>query len=625
MSGPPRWPGTVLRAGAIAGATLWAYGPALRGGWVWDDDVEILQNRVLRDPRGWWTPWVHPAGQDYFPLKSTLQWIQWRLWGPEPLGYHLTSVALHLLSAWLLWRLLLRLGIRQGWIGGLLFALHPLAAESVAWIAEFKNALSLPLLLAAMLAWLRFERTRRAGPYAASLGLFLLALLAKSTVVMLPCVLLLHAWWRRGRAGPGDWLRAAPFFAAALALGAVTLEFQAHRAIGPVAVVTAGAGERLAGAGLSLLFYLGKVLWPARLMPIYPHWTDRQLWFGLAGWLALGAGAAALLRRGGAAGRAALLGLGFFALNLLPVLGIVPIAFDRLSWVADHFGYVSLVGIAGLAAAAADLAWRRRPALAAAGTAALALALAASTRAQAASFRDAEALWSRAVRLNPAAPLARNNLGIALADRGRYPEAIAQYQASLRLDPGSAEVRTNLANSLAESGRGAEAEAQYRAALRLDPKFWGASFNLGKLLARSGHPEGALAEYARAMRLNPDYAPGAYEFGNALAQAGRTAEAEEWYRRALHADPDLADARLNYGNLLAEQGRASDAIAQYEVVLRLEPDSADVHNNLGSLLAMSGRLAEARAQFQQALRLKPDYAEARANLRRIDLMEGHGR
>jgi len=614
----------VLRGGAIAGAALWAYGPALRGAWVWDDDVEIVQNRVLRDPRGWWTPWVHPAGQDYFPLKSSVQWAQWRLWGDQVLGYHLSSLVLHILSAWLIWRLLVRLGVGQGWIGGLLFALHPLAAESVAWIAEFKNALSLPLLLGAMLAYLRFDEARKLGPYAAALALFVLALLAKSTVIMFPAMILLYAWWKRGRVAAADGRAALPFFLLSGAFGAVTLVFQARRAIGAVTVMTASLGARLAGAGKWILFYLAKALWPARLMPIYPHGSDAGLWTGLVAWAALVLAAAALLRRGGPAGRAALLGLGFFALNLAPVLGIVPMAFDRLSWVADHFCYISLVGIAGLAAAAADLAWRRRPALAAAGVAAAAAALALATHAQAATFRDAETLWTRAVALNPAAPLGRNNLGIALADQGRYAEAIVQYQASLQLDPSSAEVRTNLANSLAETGRSDEAEAQYRTALRVDPYFWGARYNLGRLLTREGRAPQALAEYEQAMRRNPDYAPGAYELANALAQAGRTADADEWYRRALRSDPGLADAHLNFGNLLAEEGKVGEAIAQYEAVLRLQPDSADVHNNLGSLLAMSGRPADARRQFQEALRLKPDYAEAQANLRRVEAMEAHG-
>jgi tetratricopeptide (TPR) repeat protein len=649
--GRVRW-GRMLGAAAAALAALWAYGPALRGAWVWDDDVEVVQNRVLRDPAGWWTPWVRPAGQDYFPLKSTLQWLQWRLWGDRVAGYHLTNLALHLLSAWLIWRLLERLGLRWGWVGGLWFALHPLAVESTAWIAEFKNALSLPLLLGAMIAYLEFDgrrsasrggrslgegptsmrlppggvdpapRGRAAPPYLLSLFLFVLAMLAKSTVVMFPFAILLHAWWRRGRIGASDLGRSAPFFAVSLALGLVTMAFQAHRAIGAAVVTTAGLGARLGGAGLAGVFYLGKSLWPAGLMPIYPRWPDDRLGLGVVAWLAAAGAGAWLWRRRQGWGRTAIFGLGFFLLNLAPVVGVVPMAFDRLSWVSDHLAYVSLVGIVGLAAAAADAAGRRRPAVTLAVVILAAAALGAATRAQAATFADAESLWAHAVRLNPLAPLARNNLGIALADRHRTGEAIVQYRESLRLDPTSAEVRTNLANSLAEAGRRAEAEAQYREALRIEPRFAGAHFNFAKDLAATGRTREAIAEYREALRLDPENASAAYEMADALVAEARLPEAAEAFRRAVGLQPGFADAHLDYGNVLAQLGRAPEAIGEYQAVLRLEPEAADVRNNLGSLLAEAGRLAEARVQFREALRLKPDYAEARENLQRLDAMSG---
>src|ERR1700722_9080479 len=112
----------VLGAMVIAAAAAWIYLPCLQGTWLWDDGLEVSQNAVLRTAGGWWTPWVHPAGMDYFPLKSSLQWVEWNLWGANPLGYHLVNLALHFLSALLVWRLLHRLGVRWAFVGGLLFA-----------------------------------------------------------------------------------------------------------------------------------------------------------------------------------------------------------------------------------------------------------------------------------------------------------------------------------------------------------------------------------------------------------------------------------------------------------------------------------------------------------------------
>ena len=134
----------VAGAAAIALAAAWVALPALRGSWLWDDGLEVAANPMLRDPGGWWRSWSHPAGMDYFPMKDTLLWIQWRLWGGRVEGFHAANLVLHILSALLVWRVLAKLGARFGWLGGLLFAVHPVAVESVAWISEFKNAISLP-------------------------------------------------------------------------------------------------------------------------------------------------------------------------------------------------------------------------------------------------------------------------------------------------------------------------------------------------------------------------------------------------------------------------------------------------------------------------------------------------
>ncbi|HEX3728578.1 MAG TPA: hypothetical protein VHV47_02150, partial [Opitutaceae bacterium] len=140
-------------------AAWFVYAPAIRGGWIWDDPQEVADNYVLRDPGGLAKIWLAPSGVDYFPLKTTVQWLAWRLWGADPFGYHLLNVALHLAAALLFWRLLRRLNVPSfgAWAGALLLVVHPLAVESVAWISELKNTLSLVLLLLALLAYVRFD------------------------------------------------------------------------------------------------------------------------------------------------------------------------------------------------------------------------------------------------------------------------------------------------------------------------------------------------------------------------------------------------------------------------------------------------------------------------------------
>ena len=193
-----------VKAAIILLAGLFIYAPVFSGGWLMDDDYELTDNPALRSVAGLAKIWRGEVGADYLPLKTSVQWVLWQIFGNHPTPFHLASIALHLLSAVLLWRLLERLGMRHGWLGGLLFAVHPIEVESVAWVSELKNTLSLAILLPAMLAWVSFDEQRRGRDYAWALALFLAALLCKSSVIMLPVVILLYAWWKRGRIGQGD-------------------------------------------------------------------------------------------------------------------------------------------------------------------------------------------------------------------------------------------------------------------------------------------------------------------------------------------------------------------------------------------------------------------------------------
>ena len=592
-----------LQAAAIILAGTWVYAPALQGDWLWDDVVEVSRNPVLREPAGALTRiWFAPEGADYLPLKTTVQWAEWHLWGDNRVGYHVASLALHLLSALLFWRLLRRLfalgGGPQGelgpWLGGLIFAIHPLAVESVAWITELKNTLSLPPLLLAMIYYVTFD-AEPSGParprrhLLPALAWFLAAMLCKSSAVMFPVVLLLYGWWRRGRLGRADLRASAPFFAVSLGLGLVTLWFQHHRAISGADLSIGGWPSRVAGAGLAIVFYLGKFLWPAGLLPTYPRWhltppSPAQFlpWIAMAaalGWLW------PRRDRGKSPGwkRTVLFGLGCFGANLAPVLGFVPMAYLRISWVGDHLVYLPMLGLIGLAAAGAAGAAervRRRPGWEASGAvliAGLSALLAFAGHRYAAFFRNEEALWSYTLQGNPDSWTAHDNLGIALRDSGRTAEAIVQYEEALRIRPEEAEVHNNLGVALRDAGRADEAIAQYREALRIQPEYAEADNNLG----------------------------------NALTATGRAAEAIACYREALRLNPGYAKARNNLGSALQRLGQIPEAIIQFEEAVRLAPDDPIAHTNLGVALRDTGRTAEAVAQFEEAARLRAGAAPVR--------------
>jgi tetratricopeptide (TPR) repeat protein len=596
----------------LVALALWVYHPALHGTWLWDDGLEVTRNALLRNPDGWWRAWIDPGGMDYFPLKSTLQWVEWQAWGADPYGYHAVNLALHVASALLVWRLLARIGVRSAFLGGLLFAVHPVAVESVAWVSEFKNTASLPFLLLSCLLYLDHVGTGRRGPWIGSIACFAASLACKTSGVMLPFMLLAYAWWASGRVGRRDLVRTAPFFAASAAMGAATLWFQSHRAIGPSGTldpILARVGE----AGWSLAAYTRQCLWPSGLEPIYPRVGAGIL--SILPWLGLAVVLAFLCRHRAGWGRHGLLAAGWFYLNLAPACGILPMAYLRIAPRADHFAYISLVAAAGMGAALLDMglaaapglprAWLAEGAgrlgwfLAASGVAVLAV----ESRAYAGVFRDEKSLWECAVGRDPGAWLARSNLGKAYLEEGRAAEAATQLAEAVRLEPDSPEAHANLGNALDAMGRADAARIQYLLALQIDPRMAGAHYDLGLSLMKSGETARAEAEFRGALALDPSRAKARNNLGLCLAREGRTPEAVREFQLALGLDPLLREAYLNLGNVYFREGRYADAALQFREAIRADPGYGAAHYNLGLALGRLGMSRDSEAEFGEARRL----------------------
>ncbi len=303
------------------------------------------------DPAGLWKIWSDPQCLlDYQPVKASVVWFQWRLWHDDPFGYHLTNVVLHLLGALLVWRLFDKLGLRLAWFGGLLFAVHPVTVESVAWISELKNTLSLPPFLLAMIFYLDYDAQGRRRDYYLALGLFIFAMLVKTTMALFPLVILLYAWWKRGRMGIRDLKTIVPFLFVSLVLGWVTLWF-AHRNMSAGQFFVAGGFlSRAACAGLILSFYFSVSFLPVGLLTIYPKWpVDPPSLVQFLPWVVILALFFWLWKKRHGWGRHALLGLGFFVINLAPFLGFNRAPYMHLTWVTNHILYLPLIGLIGLA------------------------------------------------------------------------------------------------------------------------------------------------------------------------------------------------------------------------------------------------------------------------------------
>ena len=626
-----------MPAALIFCATLFAYLPAVRGGFLWDDNAHVTR-ADLQSVDGLRRIWFEVgATQQYYPLLHTAFWVEHRLWGDSVVGYHLTNLLLHAAAACLVVAIMRRLALPGAWLAGFIFALHPVCVESVAWISEQKNTLSTVFCLGSAFVYLGFDRDRRRSRYWWALGLFVLALLTKTVTATLPAALLVVFWWRRGRLNWSRDLRPLlPWMVLGVAGGLFTSWVERTFIGAQGADFTLNLLERCLLAGRVIWFYLEKLAWPADLMFIYPRWAvDAAVWWQYVfplGVLALVLGLTRLARRPGdplaSAAAAGLAGFLIFAVTLFPALGFFSVYPFRFSYVADHFQYLASLGL--IVPLAAGLTQAVRPLLAGgtyatrqlvpAGTGLLVATLGVLTWRQSGVYRDAETLYLATLARNPGCWMAHDNLGNLWSKLpGRLDDAIAQYETALRLKPDDAEAHNNLGSAWSRlPGRLNNAIAEYQAALTLKPDYAEAHNNLGNALAKlPGRLDDAIAEYETALRLQPDNASAHYNLGNALGKLpGRLPDAIAEYEAALRLQPDFAAVHNNLGNALSElPGRLPDAIAEFEAALRLKPDYVEAHYNLGNALAqLPERAKDAIAQYEETLRLKPDFTSGWHNL-----------
>ena len=533
-------------------ATFAAYGPALGGGFVWDDDAYVTANPLLTAPDGLWRIWfsAHTQSQ-YFPLVFTTLRLEYALFGQDPLGYHVVNVLLHGLNALLAWAVLARLAVPGAWLAGAVFALHPVQVESAAWITELKNTQSTFFSLLAVLAWLRFTENERERPlrfYALSLGLYTLALLSKTTACTLPAALVLVLWLRGRPLGARRWLEITPYLALGLAMGLVSIWWEGH--LGNIQErfgVALPWAERFLVSTRAVWFYLGKLVWPVGLSFSYPRWEldprDPAQW----GWAAACLALASLLWWGRRRlGRGPLVAAAFFVATLSPLLGFVPLFTFYYTFVADHYQYVACLGPIALFAAAASRLGARWPVVSRAAAAALLTVLAALTWQQAGAYQSHEALWRDVIAKNPGSWLAHNNLGVLLAAADRREEAEAHYRRSIELNPDNAEAHFNLANLLVAKGRAEDAITHYEAALRFHPERARYHEQLGRTLLALGRLDAAIAAEREALRLAPASISARMALAVALERQGARNEAALEYREILRRDPEAkrAAARL---------------------------------------------------------------------------------
>jgi len=609
----------LLFAGLVL-LTLAVYYPVWHGGMLWDDDAHMTR-ADLRSIGGLWRIWFDVgATQQYYPAVHSAFWLFSQLWGENTLGYHLVNIVLHASSAFLVALILRRLAIPGGVLAALIFAVHPVHVESVAWITELKNTLSGVCYLAAALLYLRYDESRDRRWYAAAAGLFVVALLSKTVTATLPAALLVIFWWKRGRIGwREDVIPLLPFFAVGIAGGLLTawVERAQIGAEGPAFQFT--FIERCLIAGRAFWFYLGKLVWPANLIFIYPRWqVSQQVAWQYAYPLALAVLLAGLwwYRTRSRAPLAA--GL-FFIGTLFPALGFFNVYPFIYSFVADHFQYLASLGIIVLVSAAVAMLsapWRT------AASAAVVVALAFLATNQTRQYVDAETLYRTTLAANPECWMAYLNLGKLRQEQARaqgddprlLDEAATLYRQALRIEPSISQGHNNLGAILLSLGRLDEAQTEFQEALRRRPGDPEVLYNLGLALEKLGRPEEALAAITAALAARPHQRGAHAALANALQSLGRIDEAIAEYNEALRLEPRDAETHNNLGSALGKRGRMDEATAQYLAALEINPRSARASTNLGLALLRMGRVDEALKRLSDAVSFDPSFMAAHYSL-----------
>jgi tetratricopeptide (TPR) repeat protein len=625
---------------AVAAATLLAFLPALQNGFlIWDDEEVLLKNPRYRG-LGWaeirWMFTTFHAGH-YQPLTWKTFGLDYLLWGMEPWGYHLTNLLFHAANAVLFYFLVLRLlslafhssaPLRDALplraasgAAALLFSIHPLRVESVAWITERRDVVSAFFFLGALLCYLQAAKPDGPRPRPSvwlglSLVVYLLSLLSKGMAMTLPVVLVVLDIYPLKRLGGAQgwfhrdvrriWWEKVPFLILGI-MAAIVAAAAQYQSGAMLSMERYGIHARLVQPFYGAAFYLWKSLVPLDLSPLYEIPQEVRLWEWrfLASALvvvAISAGVV-MFRHLWPAGLAVWI---YYIAMLAPTLGI---AQSGPQFVADRYSYVSCLGWAVLAGAALYRVWRLpetwttvRPlalVAVAAGTAALALL----TWKQVHVWHDTESLLRYTVAASPGSSVAHYNWALLLERQGKLDDAVEHYRQAVRINPRYVRARNNLGVTLAAQGHLEEAIGHYRRVLEIHPGSAETHNNMGNALFRTGELDGALRHYQEALRIDPAYARAHNGMGIVLATQGKVDEAIARFRMAVEIDPALARVHLNLANLLAKRGQVEEAAAYYRRALAADPKLAAAHEALGRILLLQGQRDEAIRHMEEAVRI----------------------
>lgn len=575
---------------ALAAMCFIVFGQTLSHDFVnYDDNDYVYENTIVQQGvtlKGLYWAVSHRYADNWHPLTWISHMLDCQLYGLNPAGHHLTNVALHSVAAMLLF-LVLREMTGAFWRSAAvaaIFAVHPLRAESVAWVAERKDVLSGVFFFLTIAAYVGFVRRAWSWPrYGLVMFLFALGLMAKPMLVTIPCVLLLLDFWplRRGQSFGKLLTEKIPLIVLSAISCVVTIWAQ-ERAV--QSLQRFSMPLRLANAVESCAVYVKQTLWPANLAVFYPFPQHIVIW-ELAASVGLVLGISATVWFFRRKQPWFLVGWLWYLAMLTPVLGIMQVGGQSH---ADRYTYLPGIGLllAGTWAVAEwSVGWKNRTAIIGGAAGILLTALTVCDCVQTTYWRDTETMWNHALAVTSDNIIARYNLGTFYMRHERYEEAADQYQQELKMIPDDPKANYNLGLSLFKLGRVDEAIAAYQTAVRDRPDFAEAHYNLAIALQQKGKLDDAISQFATAARLKPlDSAP-QVNLANVLLQKGDVKGGIAHLRLATQINPASTEAENDLGNALLRENDLAGAVPCFERANKLNPSDPWVKSNLAWILA----------------------------------------
>ncbi|MCX5715542.1 MAG: tetratricopeptide repeat protein [Candidatus Omnitrophica bacterium] len=578
----------------IIAAGLVAYSNSLFNQFVWDDNQIIVQNEYIRDfkhlPQIFLSDLFHfgyAPGNFYRPVQTLSYAIDHRIWGMNPFGYHLTSVALHILAAILIF-FLIRLIFQNSAIAfltGLLFVIHPIHTEAVSYISSRSDILATVFLLSSLLLFIKHIKGQGTAPfYIFSVLLYALSLLSKEAAVMFPLLYVFFAVIFAAKDSRKKSVAAVALFLIIDLLYIILRLTVFNFTKAPVFAGSAPLLQRLYSIPRVLLDYLRLLVFPIDL-----HMEREVLPLSFAGIALLAAAVIftaylilAAYKNKNYAAQSNYFAAWFF-ITLLPALNLVPVN----AVIAEHWLYLPSISMFLFAAVGLNSAASRfKKTIVYALAAALFTAYAAATIKYNTFWHDNSTLYRHTLTLSPDSARVHNNMGKVYDLSGNYDKAAAEYEAAIKIKPDYAMAHNNLGVVLDKLGRPEEAIAHYNTAIAINPDFAQAYNNLGTTYRKMGMLDNAIPEYERSVKIKPDY----------------------------------AEAYNNLGMVYYAKGALDTAAKDYEKAIKLNPDLAEAYNNLGVVYARKGLMSEAAKCWETALKINPAYASPKANLERLRKM-----